>query len=197
MMIVGLTGGIGSGKTTVAKMFEALQVPIYVADERAKYLMENSETIHQELIQLFGKEVLDKKKLPNRKFIASKVFHDKKLLDQLNTIIHPRVAKDFNSWLLKQTSTYVIYEAAIIFEKNIQNRFDYVILVTAPKEQKIKRVLKRDNATEGEVKARMNNQLADIEKIKLANFVIDNTDLKVTKQHVLSLHHTLLSLVNT
>ncbi|SHI97769.1 dephospho-CoA kinase [Mesonia phycicola] len=196
-MVVGLTGGIGSGKTTIAKMFHELGVPIYVADNRAKYLMETSTEIHTKLISLLGPEALDKNGLPNRSFIASKVFKDKVLLEKLNAIVHPEVAKDFQTWVKLQKSAYVIYEAAIIFEKKLQDRFNFTILVTAPKDIKVKRIQGRDNATLEEIEARMNNQWSDSEKIKLANFSIENVDLDQTKLKVLSLHKILLGLVNT
>jgi dephospho-CoA kinase len=196
-MVIGLTGGIGSGKTTVANFFEEMGIPVYVADLQAKSLMENSEEIHQELIQLFGTEVMGENGLPNRKWIAEKVFKDKILLENLNQIIHPKVAEDFKIWKEKQKAPYVIYEAAIIFEKNLQKRFDMVILVTAPEKEKIKRVMARDNSTREEVEARMQNQWSDKEKKKLANFTINNDDLKKTKLSVMSHHKILLSLLKT
>jgi dephospho-CoA kinase len=172
-------------------------IPVYVADLQAKSLMENSEEIHQELIQLFGTEVMGENGLPNRKWIAEKVFKDKILLENLNQIIHPKVAEDFKIWKEKQNAPYVIYEAAIIFEKNLQKRFDMVILVTAPEKEKIKRVMARDNSTREEVEARMQNQWSDKEKKKLANFTINNDDLKKTKLSVMSHHKILLSLLKT
>ena len=196
-MVVGLTGGIGSGKTTVAKMFQQLGIAIFVADTEAKKLMENSAEIHQELIGLFGKEVIDENGLPNRKLIAGKVFKDKELLEKLNQIIHPRVADYFQKWKKKQNTPYIIYEAAIIFEKKLQDRFDYTIIVTAPKEVKIQRVVQRDQISKEEVADRMKNQWSDNKKIKLADFQIENKDLELTKKNVLQLHKHLLSLVNT
>ena len=195
-MIVGLTGGIGSGKTTVAKLFQAQGVAIFVSDTEAKKLMETSAEIHKELIALFGDEVIAENGLPDRKFIAGKVFNDKDLLEQLNQIIHPRVASYFQEWKTQQNTPYIIYEAAIIFEKNLQHRFDYTIIVTAPEEEKIKRVMKRDNSSEEEVKARIKNQWPDSDKIKLADFQIENNDLELTKTKVSALHKHLLSLVN-
>ena len=195
-MVVGLTGGIGSGKTTVAKMFQELGIAVFVADVEAKKLMKTSIEIHQELKALFGEEVMQNNGLPDRKFIASKVFNDKDLLEKLNQVIHPRVADYFSKWKKKQCSSYIIYEAAIIFEKNLQHRFDHTIIVTAPKSEKIKRVISRDHSTKEEVEARMNNQWTDNDKIKLADFQIENLDLKLTKTKVLQLHKHLLSLVN-
>lgn len=194
-MIIGLTGGIGSGKTTVAKMFAELGIAIYVADAEAKKLMENSPEIHQELIQLFGEEVINKDGLPNRKLIANKVFKNKKQLEQLNQIIHPKVAEHFQHWKKNCQSPYIIYEAAIIFEKKLQERFDYTIIVTAPKEEKIQRVIARDHISAEEVKTRMKNQWPDNKKVKLADFKIENTNLELTKKKVSQLHKHLLSLV--
>ena len=116
MIKVGLTGGIGSGKTTISKMFKALEVPVYIADDAGKMLMDTSAEIRNQIIELLGEESYQDD-IPNRSFIAAKVFQDKKLLEQLNAIIHPAVARHFKQWLAKQSSVYIIYEAAILFEK--------------------------------------------------------------------------------
>lgn len=191
MKIVGLTGGIGSGKTTVAKMFEALGVPVYIADKEAKELMNRSPYLRQKLIDLLGEEAYDETGL-NRPFVASKIFQNKHLLEKINEIVHPEVRKHFHEWLKKQSAVYVIKEAAIIFEQNMQSQYDKVILVTADKQQRIKRVLKRDHTTSQKINAIMENQLDDSEKIKLADYVLENTDLVETQKKVETLHKTLL-----
>lgn len=191
MKIVGLTGGIGSGKTTVAKMFEALGVPVYIADKEAKELMNKSPYLRQKLIDLLGEEAYDETGL-NRPFVASKIFQNKHLLEKINEIVHPEVRKHFHEWLKKQSAVYVIKEAAIIFEQNMQSQYDKVILVTADKQQRIKRVLKRDHTTSQKINAIMENQLDDSEKIKLADYVLENTDLVETQKKVETLHKTLL-----
>lgn len=193
MKIIGLTGGIGSGKTTVANFFKELEVPVYIADVEAKKIMNTSASIKKALISLFGKKSYVNNEL-NRKFIASKVFKDKELLQKLNDIVHPEVEKHFKVWIANQDQPYVIYEAAIIFENNAQSKFDYTILVTAPQDIKVKRVLIRDHSTEQEVKSRMENQWDDSKKEKLANFIIENIDLEDTKSQIYQLHTKLLGL---
>lgn len=195
--VVGLTGGIGSGKTTVAELFNAEGIPVYIADIEAKKLLEDSVIIKEEVIDLLGAQSYDENSKPNRPFIASKVFENDELLKKLNSIIHPRVALHFQKWKKKQTAPYVIYEAAIIFETGRQNDFDYTILVKAPKTLRIKRLMKRDHSTLKQIEARMDNQWSDKEKEKLANFTINNKDLAVVKTKILQLHKILLSLINT
>ena len=191
MLKVGLTGGIGSGKTTISNMFKELGVPVYIADDAGKKLMDTSAEIREQIIRLLGDESYNNNK-PNRSFIAAKVFRDKNLLKDLNSIIHPAVAKDFNKWLSVQSSTYIVYEAAILFESDSYKNFDYNILVTAPKETRIKRVLKRDNTTREQIVARMNNQWNDEKKKHLANFLIKNEDMEESKQQVIELNDIIL-----
>ena len=193
MKIIGLTGGIGSGKTTVANFFKKLGVPVYIADVEAKKIMNTSASIKKALISWFGEKSYLNNEL-NRKFISSKVFKDKELLQKLNNIVHPEVDKHFKVWVANQDQSYVIYEAAIIFENNAQSKFDYTILVTAPEDIKVKRVLNRDESTEQEVSDRMKNQWDDSKKEKLANFIIENIDLEDTKSQIYLLHTKLLSL---
>lgn len=191
MIIVGLTGGIGSGKTTIANQFKDLGIPVYIADEEAKKLMQKSKVIMRKLIQLFGSEAYVNKEL-NKPFIANIIFNDKRYLEKMNAIIHPRVAKHFKKWMLKQTAPYVIKEVAILFENGGHKHCDYVITVTAPIELRLKRLLKRDQTTKRKIKAIMKNQWNDEEKIKLSDFVIDNTTLEVAKKQVLKTHQQIL-----
>ena len=191
MIIVGLTGGIGSGKTTVAKEFNALGIPIYIADEEAKKLMITSKVLKRKLIELFGHKAYADGKL-NKLFIAEAIFNNKDYLDKMNAIVHPRVANHFKKWLLKQKSPYVVKEAAILFENGSYKHCDILITVTAPNELKIKRLLKRDNTTLEKIEAIMRNQWNDNEKIKLSDYVIDNTDLEDTRQQVLKIHQQIL-----
>ncbi|WP_291960218.1 dephospho-CoA kinase [Maribacter sp.] len=192
MITIGLTGGIGSGKSTVASMFKDLGVPVYDSDQRAKHLMNSSKAIHDQLIELLGEEAFLDGKL-NRAFIASKVFNDKNLLAKLNDIVHPVVREDFVAWAKNQNARYVIQETALLFENKSQALYDEVILVTAPKEVRIGRVLARDNTTRAQVEARMDNQLEDKIKLELANFVIENIDLEITKEKVLQIHASILT----
>ncbi|MDP5061652.1 MAG: dephospho-CoA kinase [Maribacter sp.] len=192
MMIVGLTGGIGSGKSTVAAMFKELDVPVYNSDDRAKYLMNTSIYIKEKLIALLGDEAYENGQL-NRPYIAKEVFNDSELLANLNGIVHPVVRQDFLAWVKEQDSCYVIQETALLFENNSQNLYDRIIVVTAPKELRISRVLDRDNSTREQVLARINNQLDDEIKIKSSNFVIENIDLERTSSIVLQVHASILT----
>lgn len=191
MKIVGLTGGIGSGKTTVAYMFHELGVPIYIADYEAKRLMYTSKVIKRKLIQLFGKEAYIDEKI-NRPFLANKIYNNKELLSKMNEIVHPRVSANFKKWIKKQDFQYVIKEAAILFENNGYQECDFVILVTASEDDKIKRVIKRDNSSARKVKAIMKNQWSDEEKVKLSHFVINNNELSETENQVKNIHQKIL-----
>ena len=193
MIIVGLTGGIGSGKTTVAKMFHELNVPIYIADLEAKSLMNRSKVIKRKLIALFGENAYRDGKL-NRPFLAEKIFNDKGLLTQMNAIVHPKVGSHFKRWLKKQKAPYVIKEAAILFENGSYKECDAMITVTSPLEKRIDRVVKRDNSTKKKVQAIVDNQWTDEQRIELSDFVIRNIDLSDTKEQVLQVHEKLLLL---
>lgn len=192
MKVLGLTGGIGSGKTTVAGFFRELGIPVYIADQEAKRLMEKDEKVRQQIISLFGAEAYHQN-LPDRKFIASRVFHDREKLEELNGIIHPAVAQDFERWIKEQKAPYVVYEAAILFEKGGYKKCDFNLLVTAPYSEKIKRLQKRDDSTLEEIEARMNNQWTDEKKAALADFIIENKELAKTQKLVLQLHENLLN----
>lgn len=181
--IIGLTGGIGSGKSTVAGYFQELGVPVYVADTEAKKIMDQPETI-QEVQQIFVENVISDGKL-NRKKIASIVFNNSEKLAQLNKIIHPKVKKDFKDWLEKHKNhSFIIKEVAILFETNSEKDFDAIILVTAPEEIRIERVVNRDKVTVSEVKERIKNQLSDEEKISKSHYIIENISKKDTKKRV-------------
>ncbi len=191
MIVVGLTGGIGSGKTTVAKEFAALGIPTYIADEEAKKLMITSKTLKRKLIELFGEEAYLDGKL-NKPFIAGIIFNDKTYLERMNAIVHPQIASHFKKWKQKQHAPYVIKEAAILFENGSYKKVDIIITVTAPKELKIKRLLKRDDTTEEKIESIMKNQWSDDEKIKQSQYVINNVELAKTKQEVLKIHRQIL-----
>jgi len=191
MTIVGLTGGIGSGKTTVAKMFNTLGIPTYIADDEAKKLMNRSKVIKRKLIALFGENTYINNEL-NRPFIASVIYSDKHYLNKMNAIVHPKVAKHFLRWLNKQKAAYVLKESAILFETNGHKQCDFVILVTASKDMKIKRLLNRDKTNKEKIKAIMDNQLNDDEKEKRSDFIIINTTLEDTKKQVDTIHKSLL-----
>ncbi|QCE43407.1 dephospho-CoA kinase [Psychroserpens sp. NJDZ02] len=191
--IIGLTGGIGSGKTTVANFFKDLGVPIYIADTEAKALMNRSKVIKRKLLKLFGEQAYVDNKL-NKPFIASQIFSNKALLKQMNAIVHPKVAKHFSNWVEKQKAAYVISEAAIIFENGSYKKYDNIITVVAPEEIRLNRVLKRDESSKEKVKAIMKNQWTDKQKTELSDFVITNTDLEDTKHQVGKIHKQLLKI---
>lgn len=190
-MVVGLTGGIGSGKTTVAGFFKEKNVPVYIADEAGKRLLETSAEIKEHVIKLIGEKAYTNN-TPNRKYIASVVFKNSEKLEALNKIIHPAVAEDFENWLRKQKAAYVIYEAAILFEAGGYKKCELNVLVTATKEEKLKRLQERDQSTISEIEARMEKQWSDEQKRKLADFEIENHDLALTRSRVDELHEILL-----
>jgi dephospho-CoA kinase len=191
MKIIGLTGGIGSGKTTIAHFFSDLGIPVYIADKEAKALMNRSTVIKRKLIQLFGEQAYIDGQL-NRSYIAQCIFNNKSLLSKMNSIVHPKVASHFRQWVKKQEGPYVIKEAAVIFENQLQSQYDLIITVVAAEKNRIKRVMQRDASTEERVKAIIKNQLSDEEKIKRSDFVIENNNLRDAKEQVLNIHNCIL-----
>ena len=187
MIKVGLTGGIGSGKTTIAKIFMQLGVPVYFSDTRAKDLMLNNKSLQESLISLFGDEVIIDGLL-NRSHIASKVFSNPKQLVKLNALVHPFVQKDFDAWSASQSSHYVLKEAAIIFETGADKFLDQVILVESPEDLKISRVMLRDKVTMKEVLMRMGNQWSDDQKRINADYIILNDEKCSLINQILKLH---------
>lgn len=192
MIAVGLTGGIGSGKTTVAKEFYLLGIPIYIADEEAKRLMVTSKSIKEKLINLLGKSAYEDGAL-NKVYIADKIFNDAGILQKMNDIVHPEVARHFKNWCAEQQSVFVIKEAAILFENGSYKSCDYVITVTAPKSVKTERLLKRDGSTIEKIEAVMKNQWEDEQRIPLSNFIIENVDRENTRYQVAKIHQQIVS----
>lgn len=190
MKIVGLTGGIGSGKSTVAGFFKSLGVPVYVADDEAKKLMQ-SQVISEKIKGLFG-DLAYAEGLLNREYIAKLVFNDDSLLTQLNKIVHPAVRQHFKEWVEKQDTSYIIQEVAILFENGLEKNCDLTILVTAPLEERIRRVLQRDKTTVEDILSRMKKQWPDRKKLELADFVIHNVDLSNTEKEVRKIHVKIL-----
>jgi len=193
MMIVGLTGGIGSGKTTVGKFFAKLGVPVYNSDIEAKRLMNSSKKLRGTIIELLGEESYIGKKI-NRELIASRAFVDKNLLQKLNNLVHPAVRRHFLKWLKRQNSPYVIQEAAILFENGSYTNYDKIILVRAPKKVRIIRIKKRDGSSEHKILARMKNQWKDSRKSKLSDYIIENIDLEKTESVVRQIHGELVKI---
>lgn len=182
--IIGLTGGIGSGKTTVAKYFASKGIPVYIADEAAKDIMNDKEVV-QEVQTIFSEHVIQENGLLDRNAIRELVFNDKSKLDQLNKIIHPKVKNDFENWLKKnKKAKFIIKEVAILFETNGQKYCDATILVTAPIETRIMRVLERDSTSRENILQIIKNQLPEEKKIELATYIIENVNLNITYKKV-------------
>ena len=188
--IVGLTGGIGAGKSTIAKLFMKLGVTVYNADQAAKLLMNQDQALRLELSRILGPTTYNDGLL-NRIWVAEQLFTNPKLLDRWNACVHPKVLEDFKQWSANQNVSYVIKEAAILFETNGQKNCDATILITAPKGLRRQRVMKRDQLSLPDVDKRMANQWSDEKKIKLADFVIENIDLRRSEQRVVELHRVL------
>ena len=178
--IIGLTGGIGSGKSTIANYIASKGVPVYIADDEAKKIMERDD-VKQKIQNLFNESILNLDKTLNRKKIAEFVFNNPEKLKELKAIVHPKVQLHFKHWVKEHESfPYIIKEVAILFETGGNKQCDKVILITAPKELRIKRAMKRDNLTKKDILVRINNQLPDSEKIKLSDFVVENINLNDT-----------------
>jgi dephospho-CoA kinase len=192
-MIIGITGGIGSGKSTVAKIFATLGIPIYDADAAAKKIMQNNDELKKELKKQFGEATYTSEGL-DRKYLANIVFTDKDKLEILNSLVHPYTLTDADNWAKQQTSPYVIKEAALMFESRAAHHVDYIIGVSAPKALRIQRVMNRDGLTRDEVIARMNRQIEENIKMKLCDFVIINDEQQLIIPQVVSLHQQFLHL---
>ena len=199
MLKIGITGGIGSGKTTVCKLFETLGIPVYYADERAKYLMQHEHFLIDQLKKNFGDEVYENGRL-NRALLAEKVFNNKPKLELLNSIVHPAVYRDTERWVEEQKikkPPYLIKEAALLIETCSYKSLDKLIMVTAPLEQRINRVSARDKISVEDVMARVRNQLPEDEKIKLADFIITNDgDIANLEKQVAEVHQQILNSLN-
>ena len=193
MKTIGLTGGIGSGKTTVSDMFAELGVPVYNSDLQAKRLMRTSRTLRKKISELLGNRAYEGNAL-QREYVAGKVFKDANLLEKLNAIVHPAVKRHFRRWASKQNFPYVIQEAAILFENGSYPAFDKMILVTAPEEVRIARIQKRDGSTRKSILERMRHQWKDDRKADLADYIIENTDLDRTREQVALIHAELLEI---
>jgi dephospho-CoA kinase len=191
MKKIGLTGGIGSGKSTIAEVFKVLNIPVYNSDERAKALMNENQLLMEEISKIFGAHIYQNGEL-NREELGAIVFKNPELLQQLNAVVHPVVGDDFNAWCNKQQSKYVIKEAAIIFETGINKMLDGVIAVIAPDELRIKRVLKRPGMTEELIKDRMSRQLPTETLIDKANWLINNDETVLVIPQVLKVHEEIL-----
>lgn len=181
MLKVGITGGIGSGKSTIAHLYEMMGYPVYYADDRAKWLMNNSVEIKKQLIATFGIEVYPDEL--DTKVLANKVFSNPEALGKLNAIVHPAVRQDIEAWNKEQDSPIIFREAAILFESGTNDTVDKVICVCAPKITRVMRVMKRDNCSSAQVEERMENQWTDEQKAALSDYILntDDTQLVIPK----------------
>lgn len=193
MLRIGITGGIGSGKSTAAKVFEVLGIPVYNADDAAKRLMNEDEELKQKIKEQFGEAVYTDGRL-NKKQLADIVFNAPEKLTVLNSLVHPVTLKDAENWMQRQSSAYALKEAALIFESGAQEQLDYVIGVAAPAPLRILRTMQRDHVSREEVLARMEKQMDEPVKIKLCDFVINNDEQQMLLPQILELHDKLLSL---
>ncbi len=193
MLKIGITGGIGSGKSTVAKVFEVLGIPVYYADDAAKRLMNEDEGLKEKIKHLFGDNVYTEGKL-DRKYLAEIVFNDPEKLELLNALVHPATILDAERWMQNQSTPFCIKEAALIFESGAHEHLDYVIGVTAPAPLRIKRTMNRDGITLEEVIARMDKQMDEAIKMKLCDFVIKNDEQEMLLPQILALHKKLFTL---
>ncbi|MDO5607894.1 MAG: dephospho-CoA kinase [Capnocytophaga sp.] len=194
-MIVGITGGIGSGKTTVAKMFAEYGIPLYFSDKEAIRIIEEDGSVKLKLVNLFGEQAYTGG-IYNRKYIAGIVFSDKEKLQQLNAIVHPAIGKDFLQWYERQRSPYVIKEAAILFESGLYKDCDAIITVTSPEPIRVQRVMQRDGIDENSVRRRMANQWTDSQRIRLSDFVIENSNIDDLRNKVEEIHLILIKKMN-
>ena len=192
MILVGLTGGIGSGKSTVINYFKELGITCYQADDEAKKLMNSDKSLIKKIKNSFGDSIYINSKL-DRKKLSTIVFTDKQKLELLNSIVHPYVNRHFENYCKGLEDIYIIKEVAIIFEIGTQNKFDKIILVRAPKEDRVKRIINRDKCNRQDAINRINNQIADDDKIDQCDFIIDNINLEEIPNKVLKIHNSILN----
>ena len=191
MLKIGLTGGIGSGKTTVAHIFEVLSIPVYYADDAAKKIMNENKNLRQEIIKHFGIETYVEGKL-NRPFLAEAIFSDPQKILLINSIIHPATIADAEQWFEKQQGPYAIKEAALIFEANAEKNLDLVIGVSSALELRLQRVMERDGISKEAVEKRMHLQMDESKKMERCDFIINNNDVELLIPQVISIHEKLL-----
>ena len=193
--VIGITGGIGSGKSIICKIFSTLNIPIYDADSRAKYLIKNDITLKESIKNLLGENAYMPTGEYDRTWVASKVFNNPDLLNQLNLLVHPCVKKDSHNWVKKYPkSTFLLYEAALMKAAGDHNMFEKVVVINAPTNLRIKRIQQRDKRSEQEIRDIIARQITDEERLKIADYVIENDDKKPVLEQVLTLYKKILDL---
>lgn len=190
-MKVGVTGGIGSGKTTVCRVFSILGIPVFAADIEANKIMDTDPSVIEEVNSIAGREIYTNGFL-NRNELAGIIFNDKNLLEKINQVVHPLVRRNFDLWQQSQNAVYVIYEAAILLESGSLGTVDKIITVTAPLEERIERVVKRNNLTREQILERIRNQSSDEYKVAMSDYVIDNSDNKLIIPEILRIHEEII-----
>ncbi|OWY23437.1 dephospho-CoA kinase [Sphingobacteriales bacterium UPWRP_1] len=194
MLTVGITGGIGSGKTTVCKIFATMGVPVYYADDAAKWLMENDQHLVAQIKEAFGSDAYLPDGRLNRQLLANVVFNNAGSLRRLESMVHPAVQAHAEQWIQQQTAPYILKEAALLFESGSYKQLHKIIVVYAPREVRLQRVQQRDNTTAEAVIARMNKQMPDEEKVKMADFIVYNNGAELLIPQVMRIHQQLLQL---
>jgi dephospho-CoA kinase len=190
---IGLTGGLGSGKSTIAKVFEVLGIPVYYADTEAKRIMNEDPLLKAEIVRQFGPESYADNQL-NRPYLSTIVFNNRDKLALLNSIVHPATIRDSKEWINRQSTPYAIKEAALIFESGSQDSLDYIIGVSAPTHLRIQRAMQRDQLTREQVQQRMSKQIEEVIKMHLCDFVVYNDEVKPVIPQVLEIHKKLIAL---
>jgi dephospho-CoA kinase len=192
---VGITGGIGSGKSTVVKIFSCLNIPTYDADSRAKYLMNNNDSLVNQIRNTFGSESYDDDGNLNRRYLAEHVFGQPDQLQKLNDLVHPKVAEDYAEWVSNnEAASYIIKEAALLYESGSARSLDKIIVVTAPESMRVDRVMKRDNRSRSEIVSIMERQLHQDKLTSMADYIIANDESVLLIPQVLNLHQEFSSL---
>lgn len=192
---VGITGGIGSGKSTVCRIFQLLGIPVYSADDRAKWLMEHESGLKSKIAAEFGQEAYTQEGALNRKYLADQVFSNPEKVKKINSMVHPAVGLDFENWAKEQNSPYVLKEAALLFETGSASQLDKLINVSSPLKVRVARVLMRDpHRSEAQINSIIDQQMPDEKKNELADFVIKNAENKLLIPQVLEIHQKLLNL---
>ncbi len=191
MIKVAITGGIGTGKTTISSMFADKGIPVFNSDEIAKEIMNTNSLLKNEIVTAFGDKAYDKNKL-NKEYLSDAVFNNEILLKKINSIVHPYVAEEFNSWIQEQNSKYIIYESAIIFENQAEDSFDKIICVTASEEEVISRIMKRNDFSVDKIKSIINKQLPNDAKVQKSDYVIESMNISKLSDKVLEIHNDIM-----
>jgi dephospho-CoA kinase len=195
-MKLGITGGIGSGKTSVCRVFNVLGISVFSADPEARQIMENDTDIIQRINSIAGKNLYINGSL-DRMELATLIFNDKTLLEKVNSLIHPVVFNHFRKWEMEQNAPYVIMEAAILFESGASKLVDRIATVVAPMEERLNRVIHRNNLSREQILERMRNQMDDDSRIKLSDYIIHNSECDMIIPAILKIHEDILAFINT